>query len=449
MKSADKVQWLLRRAGVTTNRATDDAVFQNLKKAYTRTGQPKSAQGQPSIWRLIMRSPLTKLAVAAVVVLACVIGVSLWRSTGSGIALADVLAQVEKARSVRWVSRFRMSSDAAPGRPASPEERVTFLFSRDWGQTVIRERTDPNGGQTPLAEIYFSLQKKIGTFINHPAKTYTRTELDDAVFQRAREIMSQATDEGTYVKRIMKCKHESLGRSTIDGVEVEGFRTTDPNIGGFPGIVNPQVEGKIWVDVKTRMPVRSESLGSGVARTGGRISMHEVLDHFQWDLPLTAAEFEPPAVPNGYVVVADNLLGPITEEGTIQGLKQCVELLGKYPGDAIIALPGGIQSALDGSDSPAATRLKEELKGLTEQDRVNRLMEVGIPLRRVDRFVNGLNAQGKAPAYYGKTVTPKDADKVLLRWKLSDSEYRVVFGDLHAQTVSPERLAELEKAPPK
>jgi hypothetical protein len=36
-----------------------------------------------------------------------------------------------------------------------------------------------------------------------------------------------------------------------------------------------------------------------------------------------------------------------------------------------------------------------------------------------------------------------------MRWKLSDSEYRVIFGDLHAQTVTPEALAELEKNVPK
>ena len=39
--------------------------------------------------------------------------------------------------------------------------------------------------------------------------------------------------------------------------------------------------------------------------------------------------------------------------------------------------------------------------------------------------------------------------KVLLRWKVSENEYRVVFGDLHAETVSPEKLAELERALPK
>jgi len=61
----------------------------------------------------------------------------------------------------------------------------------------------------------------------------------------------------------------------------------------------------------------------------------------------------------------------------------------------------------------------------------------------------GLIDDRKDPAYYGRTVTPRDADKVLLRWKLSDKEYRVIFGDLHAETVSPERLADLEKSLPK
>ena len=44
-----------------------------------------------------------------------------------------------------------------------------------------------------------------------------------------------------------------------------------------------------------------------------------------------------------------------------------------------------------------------------------------------------------------KIITPKDADKVLMRWKVSDNEYRIIFGDLHAETVTPEKLVELEK----
>jgi len=35
-----------------------------------------------------------------------------------------------------------------------------------------------------------------------------------------------------------------------------------------------------------------------------------------------------------------------------------------------------------------------------------------------------------------------------MRWKVSDGQYRVIFGDLHAETVTAEVLAELEAALP-
>jgi len=441
---------LFSAAAVQANAAPDDAVFEKVKTAYTRTVERKSAQREPRIWRIIMRSPFTKLAVAAVVIIACAIGLSLWRTTGSGIALADVLAQVEKARSFRCNWSVVTSSDAAPGKPSNWGERGTWLISKEWGVRHDRERTDPNGGQTPEAEGYFSMQKKTFIQIDLPSKRYARTELDDAGFQRMREGLTRPCDPEAFLKAIMKRKHESLGRSTVDGVEVEGFRTTDPNNGGFRAMItDPQVDVKLWVDVKTRTPVRYEQIASGFAKTGGRMSIHGVLDHIQWDVPLTGTEFEPSVVPEGYLIVVDKPPGPVTEEGTIEGLKQCVELLGKYPGSISVAPPEGIQSELDQSDSPAAARLKDELKGLTEQDRINRLMDAGTPMRRVYRFFMGLMGDGKDPAYYGQTVAPKDADKVLLRWKVSDKEYRVIFGDLHAETVSPEKLAELEKNLPK
>ncbi len=47
-------------------------------------------------------------------------------------------------------------------------------------------------------------------------------------------------------------------------------------------------------------------------------------------------------------------------------------------------------------------------------------------------------------AYNGKTVGAKDKDKVLLRWKLDDGRYEVIFGDLRAETVTAERLRGLE-----
>ena len=37
-----------------------------------------------------------------------------------------------------------------------------------------------------------------------------------------------------------------------------------------------------------------------------------------------------------------------------------------------------------------------------------------------------------------------DAGKVLMRWQLDDGNYRVIFGDLHTETVNAQRLALLE-----
>jgi hypothetical protein len=36
-------------------------------------------------------------------------------------------------------------------------------------------------------------------------------------------------------------------------------------------------------------------------------------------------------------------------------------------------------------------------------------------------------------------------EAVLLRWKISDDQYRVIFGDLSTMDVTAEQLAELEK----
>ena len=52
------------------------------------------------------------------------------------------------------------------------------------------------------------------------------------------------------------------------------------------------------------------------------------------------------------------------------------------------------------------------------------------------------------PAYYGQTVTPKDKDKVLLRWILDDGKYEVIFGDLRDETVTAARLQELKGRSP-
>ena len=57
---------------------------------------------------------------------------------------------------------------------------------------------------------------------------------------------------------------------------------------------------------------------------------------------------------------------------------------------------------------------------------------------------NEIEAYNPEFVYNGKTVGPKDKDKVLLRWKLDDGKYAVIYGDLHYETVTAEKLHALE-----
>ena len=446
MKPAEKIERLIKKSLYKASPEAYDKALGSFLQAVDAYEKQKPALTELNIWRIIMKSPITKLAAATLIIIACFTGLFFWKSTGSGIALADVLARVEKVKVFRCKGSFTMTGQIAPGKPYHWEVRYTNLTSQEYGTKVGIEKPDSSGGKILFAETYFYPQKKTLIKIGHTEKKYLRTELDDAEVERMQKELSRYNDPGAFLKEILACKHKSLGRSTIDGVDVEGFQTTDPNChGGGSGFENPQVDVKVWVDVNTHLPVRYESLTSGLDQMGNTMSHRFVMYDFQWDFPVASAEFKPPVIPDGYMVMVDKLPGPVNEETAIQSLRQCVELLGKHPESIIVAPPKGLQSELDKSDSPVATRLKEELKGLTEQERVDRLMDAGTPMRCLFRFYVGLIDDRKDPAYYGRTVTPKDADKVLLRWKLDNSRYRVIFGDLSIKNVTPEELAELEK----
>jgi len=287
-------------------------------------------------------------------------------------------------------------------------------------------------------------------WIDRTEKTYIRMA-KDAQDGRSPRPIANVKDPLSSLKEILNTKYESMGRSTMDGIEVAGFRTTDPNWAGFRNPKEPQADVKIWVDVKTLFPVRIEGLTSALGGGGGRMFMSAVTYDFQWDVPVDASEFEPPPIPDGYAIT-DMFRELANEENAIGGLKQCLELLGNYPERIDLSY---LWSESEKSETPAAVRLKEELKGLTGVDRDNKKMDALKPMRLLSKFHLGLAGKfyvgmaSKDPAYYGKTVTPKDADKILLRWKVSDNEYRVIFGDLRAETVTKEKLAELEAALPK
>ena len=392
---------------------------------------------------MTMRNPITKLAAAAIILVAAIAGVVMWTHTSSGVALANVLAQVQQITAYMYQMTMTASGKGPTGIEMNQNIEGTVLIAGDDGMKMTMDMPDPNGGKTQSVETYILPREKAMITLTPTTKQYMRMELDDTLIEKARQ---QNYDPGAMLKQILDCKYESLGRSMVDGVDVEGFQTTDPNyLGGMMG----RVDVKIWVDVKTQLPVRSEmDMQIGDMRIRGAV--HD----FQWNCPVTADTFKA-VIPADYKTLPGGTMKmpAINEEGAVVGLRLFADLFGQYPEKLDYMSLMSQLSKLDESkldpNNPVIKKLSEGGKGGSVEEQTQKVLNTVMPIQGTGMFYMFLTQEKKEPAYYGNVVTPKDADKVLLRWKLSDNQYRVIFGSLHAETVDAATLAELEKNLPK
>jgi len=393
-----------------------------------------------NIWRTIMKSSITKLAAAAVIIIACSTGLILWKSTGSGIALADVLTRIEQVTGYTYQVNSITTRQKLTGTRTS-----TVLVSKEDGIKMTITKADPNSVQSQPGrymvgtEWYLLPRANSLVLVNHKKKTYSRFIYDGVKLDFYKE---QYNEPRTIIKQILSCEHKSLGQSVIDGITVEGFQTTDLNYGGgFFGEADrkgepEKVDVKLWVDVNTFLPVRLEE--DIVTKKEGRI--YEVSYDFRWNVVVNPDDFNP-NIPEDYRAPAgDIIIHPSNEENAVKGLKLFADLFGDYPASLEMKAFGGELKRHLGSDPNAYEELSDE-------ERTRKTTE-GLSLAAPAFFYKTLVDENKDPAYYGETVGPDDADKVLLRWKLDD-QYRIIFGNLHADTVTADVMIELEMALPK
>jgi hypothetical protein len=284
MRSADDIRRLFKKAELGIDPDADERVFEDVLQARRQTTQnPRTVFDR---WRTIMKSPLTKVAVAAAVVVACVIGVSLWRQTGSGLALADVLARMEQVQVFRFQMSMTLQVDGAEDKPIAES---TTLVSQTLGERSALHMNHPLTGESMSQETFVLLPQRTMTMLMPQEKKYAVVELDDATI----EAWQAQNDPKRIVEQVLKCEHTSLGRSVVDGVEVEGFQTTVGSLLGGGPLAGAEI--RIWADVQTKLPVRLEIDRSAPGM--GRV--HAAAHDFEWDVPVEAAEFSP-VIPDDY-----------------------------------------------------------------------------------------------------------------------------------------------------
>jgi outer membrane lipoprotein-sorting protein len=437
MRQADNIEQLIEKLHDTTSAEMDERVLGGVLRALDQS-EKTSALTWPNVRRITMKNPLAKIAIVAAVTIVGVLAFIMWSGTGPGIALADVLSRIEEVKAYMYQTSMTHSRQGDADKPRPLQAHATTLVSQDYRMKLRMEYVDPNTGESRLQEMYMLPQKKTMIMILPNEKKYMRMEFDDALLEKK---LKENNDPRAMLKQVLKCDYKSLGRSTIDGIEVEGFQTTDPD---YAGKVLGDVDVKIWVDVRTWLPVRLEQ----DIEMHDTVHMHCISYDFQWDVAVGAAEFEP-VVPHDYKSMVG---GPIkipamNEETAIAGLRLCLELGDdRYPEDL------GIKTlTLLMQNVPKKKGLSEDGKKdlLKDPDTLKQSMDKMMPIIGLVGLHERLTDENKDPAYYGHLVTPQDADLVLMRWRISDNEYRVIFGDLHAETVTADVLTELEMKLPK
>jgi outer membrane lipoprotein-sorting protein len=417
----------------------DDLRAQMLRvfnEAKQQSQKPKTPHGV--LRRIIMKSPITKLAAAAVIVIG-VFGLTFFfAQTSESIVLADVLQKIEQTRAFMY--RMEMTTTGFPMPAGQQEMKGTIVFSNEYGIKWEMEVTDSNTGKNVTSVAYILPDQKVMLTLMPAQKKYMRMEFDDDLVTRMKK---QNSDPREIIKQILDCEYTELGRSVIDGIEVEGFKTTDPK---YSMGMAEDIKATLWVDVKTWLPVLFEM----DMKMNEQMSMQGVVYDYQWDIPVDASEFNP-VIPQDFTASpTDGMKMPsMSEEAALEGLKFFAEISGRYPKKVdLMSLVQEFQTLKDSKNlTEAGQRLDKEMGRLTMEERSKKIMDMMQPVQSLGMFYMLLGQDKKEPVYYGQSVGPDDVEAVLMRWKVSEGRYRVIFGDLSAMDVSTNELAELEKSP--
>jgi hypothetical protein len=82
MRPTDKTETLIKNAGISTDLQRDREVLNEVLDAFEETRQKQTGASHANIWRIIMKSKMTKLAAAAVI---AIVGIASWTMFHQGV----------------------------------------------------------------------------------------------------------------------------------------------------------------------------------------------------------------------------------------------------------------------------------------------------------------------------------------------------------------------------
>lgn len=287
----DHTKWLGRLAAITQGPKTPSPRTRDVK------GKPRR-----KIWRTIMENKVTRYSAAAVVTLsAALVLVSPFGTSRNGsVVLADVAEKVsEMGNSVlRGQRTIWYQGQAQPCLRAN----ATAYVSAEHG--YMEQQYDAAGMLTHRA--YFLKEPRRFVLVIPPEKRYLEVPVSEDIFDRLTTVL---TPSGM-VTHITASPYTELGRRYSDGLEVEGFETSDHQLFAVPGALRfllpvDTVTARLWIDVDSSLPTDIEidfttnrTVLSGFKKLRAEFRVQDI----QWDAELPEGIFDP-NIPTDYTPI--------------------------------------------------------------------------------------------------------------------------------------------------
>jgi len=276
MKPMNRIDKHVRQLHLRASDDLDRRVHGDIDKSLT----DKPTITHPMMRRTIMTSSITKLAAAAAVTLAALLGLNLIDHPG-GVAWAQIPSRIEAIDTFMFRLTIGVRRQAGAETASEQGGQWTFYLSERYGF-----RMDITGGGTTVSW-YVPPEEDTLTMVIPAEKKWSRTPLPP---EQRGKMPEEYKDPADYLKRFLARPQKELGRSVIDGVAVEGIEVTDPPTDGQK---LENAVGRLWVDTATELPIRIEIEGAA-----NDVAIRWLME-FKWSEAVDPALFQP-NIPSDY-----------------------------------------------------------------------------------------------------------------------------------------------------
>jgi len=384
----------IRKLRYKASDTTRQSILSCVSDALEKKMKSQSAPTQPIIWRIIMNKPFTKLTVAAVILLAVVIGLQIG-SPFENKAYAEVVEQLHNVHTLV----FTLITQTNQGNGETVKTDIAY---KDPGLL----RTTTVDGY--IAVVDFTIGKMISIV---PGGGYTLAEIKDLSTSDAKGPNGPFASIES-MKNLPAKADENLGTREIDGIVCDGYKVTQGDL-----------TTTVWLDTKTGDLVQVEQ------KYASAPGMDRIIKNIKFDIVLDDSLFSltPPAGYKSGGIELKNDVSAEKEDTFIEFLRFWANATvdGTFP--PIVA---GSEMAKITMDMAQQGKFKGPAWGNAE----------------AQKMFNGMLFVARLPAsskwrYAGNSVKFGEADKAIFWYRPKDSQtYRVIYGDLSVKDVSPENL---------